>query len=195
MKRVLILVVLTALSAFAGTAWAAETSALAKLNGGNIVQSISDAANEKDGYFKAPITNTKMKVSEVAVISIDMESAKQVDTKSGSNALSSTTSLITLNKDTGYVKDIVFLVQWNKNAASALDAFLAAGFVTKIMGKLTKPGATEDGLHKLYKALLGEKPGEFLDGKERIVHVHGTKCSAHFLPNIGLALAMSEDTK
>ncbi|EFL52017.1 hypothetical protein DesfrDRAFT_1186 [Solidesulfovibrio fructosivorans JJ]] len=194
MKRLAVLVIALWVT-LCGKVWAVEANPMARLHGGNIVQSISVAANENNGYFKTPIENAKIKALESAVISIEMEPSKKIITKSGKDVTPLTTSHIALSKDTGKVKEIVFLVQWNKNAASAMDAFLAAGFVTKLMGKLINPEVKEDGLHKLYKALLGDNPGDFLDGKERVARVNGVKCAAQLVPNVGLGLLMSNGTE
>ena len=194
MRRLLVLAVVVMLSILTRTAWSAEESALVKLHGGNILQAVNKAAS--DGGFKDFAQDANLNIiNDVATISIKMKSAQELRSSSGEDLSSQTAVAITLNKETGKVKTILFGVEWQKNEASALHAFLSAGFVTKIMGKIARQNIAEDTLQKLHKALLGEKTGDFLDGKERAARIDSTLCSSQFVSGVGLLLSMSVDTR
>lgn len=174
------LVVLAAVAwvAMAGMAWAGETSALAKLHGGNILQSLNNAAMKRE--IKASFDTAKIEViNDVAVIT--------------GAATDKVGFVITLHKDTARVRTVVLFVKpWMKDDAE--NAVFSIMAINNFMGRLIHPGMTDDALTKMYLTLVGGKM-EGLDGKVRKARLDGVLLTSGFEPALGFVISATEDDK
>ena len=177
MKRLVFLVAF-AWVAMAGMAWGGETSALARLHGGNILQSLNDAAVKRE--VKASFDTAKVDVINDVMVITGM-------------ATDNIMFIITMHKDSAKVRTVVLMVkQWSKQDAA--DAVFSVIAINNFMGRLIHPGITDEALKKMYLALVGST-FEALDGKVRKARLDGVLLTSGFEQGVGFAISAAVDSK
>ena len=179
MKKVVMFVTFFCL-VFAGvhSSFGADKNAFDKLNGGNVLQSLEEAA--KRNNVTASFDTGKIEINNGVAVITGM-------------ATDNIMFVITLYRESAKIKTLILMVpQWTKQEAA--HAVLSIMGITQIMGQLVHPGITEDALGKMYGVLVGKRM-ESLDGEPRKARLDGVLLGSGYAPGAGFVLTATPDSK